>query len=55
MRLSVRECVEMYHKYNNPNMRRLTDAEYRKLVDKYPEMKKHIARQELAERKSRVT
>lgn len=55
MRLSAKECVELYHKFNNPNMRRLTDEEYRKLAEKYPEMKKYIARQELAERKSRVT
>lgn len=54
MRLSDRECVALYHKFNNPYIRRLTDDEYNKLAEKYPKIKRHIARQkELAERKNR--
>jgi hypothetical protein len=51
MRLSNRECLRLYYKFNNPYIRRLTDDEYNKLAEKYPKIKRHIARQkELAER-----
>jgi hypothetical protein len=51
MRLSDWECLELYRKFNNPYIRRLTETEYNKLAEKYPAIKRHIARQkELAER-----
>lgn len=45
MRLSDWECLELYRKFNNPYIRRLTETEYNKLAEKYPEIKRHIARQ----------
>ena len=54
MRLSEKECVELYHRYNNPNMRRWTDEEYNRLAEEYPKIKNHIERQRLAERTKRL-
>lgn len=50
-RLTVKECMESSLKHNNPNLRRLTDAEYDKLQEREPKVSKYLARQNaLAER-----